>query len=149
MGFPSNPELGWYYVVNVAGEIGGVMYEVGDWIVWNGTSWDRIAGNRIVNLNQILTRSHADLQDIGSGDHHPQITNLTQITTREHVALQGIGENDHHAQIVNLTQVTTREHVALQNIGENDHHPRVHGDEAHSSDMGYLFYKGGWDASGG
>lgn len=48
MGYPSSPELGWYYVVSVAGEVEGVQYEVGDWIVWNGTSWDRVAGQRTV-----------------------------------------------------------------------------------------------------
>lgn len=42
--YPSDPELGWYYVVNVAGETGGVWYNVGDWIIWNGTGWDRLAG---------------------------------------------------------------------------------------------------------
>lgn len=42
MGYPVNPELGWYYVVNVAGEVEGVWYAVGDWIVWNGTTWDKL-----------------------------------------------------------------------------------------------------------
>jgi hypothetical protein len=44
MGYPIDPELGWYYVVSVAGEVGGVQYEVGDWIVWNGTTWDKLVG---------------------------------------------------------------------------------------------------------
>lgn len=70
MGYPTSPEVGWYYVVDVAGEVEGVQYEVGDWIVWNGASWDRVAGVRITNLSQILTRIHADLQGIGINDHH-------------------------------------------------------------------------------
>lgn len=48
MSYPSDPELGWYYVVSVAGEVAGVQYEVGDWIVWNGTSWDKLVGKRDV-----------------------------------------------------------------------------------------------------
>jgi len=46
--YPVDPELGWYYVVSVAGEVGGVQYDVGDWIVWNGTSWDRVVGRQLV-----------------------------------------------------------------------------------------------------
>ncbi len=44
MSYPIDPELGWYYVVSVAGEVDGVQYRVGDWIVWNGTSWDKLVG---------------------------------------------------------------------------------------------------------
>lgn len=40
--YPSNPELGWYYICSVAGTISTVSYEVGDWMVYNGTSWDKI-----------------------------------------------------------------------------------------------------------
>ena len=42
--YPDDPELGWYYVVSVAGETGGVFYRIGDWIIWNGTGWDKLAG---------------------------------------------------------------------------------------------------------
>ncbi|MBA7521566.1 hypothetical protein ES705_13673 [subsurface metagenome] len=46
MSYPVDPELGWYYVVNVAGEVEGVHFSVGDWIIWNGTSWDKLAGKQ-------------------------------------------------------------------------------------------------------
>lgn len=127
MGYPIDPELGWYYVVSVAGEVGGVYYEVGDWIVWNGTTWDRIAGERIVNLNQILTRQHVDLQEVLTSQHHVKTVS---------------GE-------ISLANMLERSHGSLTSITDGQHHPKVHGDESHSSDMGYLFYKGGWDASGG
>lgn len=42
--YPSDPELGWYYVISVAGEIATIWYNIGDWIIWNGTSWDKLAG---------------------------------------------------------------------------------------------------------
>lgn len=47
--YPSNPELGWYYVVSVDGDVGGVFYRIGDWIIWNGTSWDKLAGRSDVD----------------------------------------------------------------------------------------------------
>ncbi len=95
--------------------------------MWNGTTWDRIAGERIVNLNQILTRKHADLQEILESQHHAK-------TVSGEISLAGLLEKVHGS----LTSVT-----------KDQHHSEVHGDEAHSSAMGYLFYKGGWDASGG
>ena len=156
MGYPVNPELGWYYVVSVAGEVGGVYYEVGDWIVWNGATWDRIAGERIVNLNQIITRKHADLQEVLGSQHHDKTVSgeisLAGLLEKLHASLTGIGSGDHHVKTVSgeisLAGLLEKLHASLAGIGIDDHHPKVHGDESHSSDMGYLFYKGGWDASG-
>jgi len=145
MSYPIDPEVGWYYVVSVAGEVEGVQYEVGDWIVWNGTGWDRIAGNRIINLNQILTRAHADLQGIGVNDHHSQVVNLNQITTRVHADLQSIGASDHHAKTV----ASELGHNDLGGIGTDDHHTKLHGNEVHTGTFNFLLYKGVWDVSGG
>ena len=47
--YPNDPELGWYYVVSVAGRVGGVQYYVGDWIIWNGTGWDKLKGQTTVD----------------------------------------------------------------------------------------------------
>jgi len=40
--YPSEPETGWYYVCSVEGTISTVVYSVGDWLVYNGTTWDKI-----------------------------------------------------------------------------------------------------------
>lgn len=40
--YPSAPETGWYYVCSVAGTISGTPYAIGDWMVYNGTTWDKI-----------------------------------------------------------------------------------------------------------
>lgn len=40
--YPSSPETGWWYRISVAGTISSVEYAVGDAIVYNGTSWDKI-----------------------------------------------------------------------------------------------------------
>lgn len=40
--YPSNPEAGFYYIISVQGTISTTLYHVGDWIVYNGTSWDKI-----------------------------------------------------------------------------------------------------------
>ena len=40
---------GWYYVISVAGTIGGVSYTVGDWIVSDGSAWENIQGGGAVD----------------------------------------------------------------------------------------------------
>lgn len=40
--YPVGPAQGDYYVCSVAGTISGTAYTVGDWLAYNGTSWDRI-----------------------------------------------------------------------------------------------------------
>lgn len=66
---------GYYYVVNVAGttNIDGITdWEVGDWIIYNGTAWQKV-----------------DNTDAGAGN-----ANITQIAAAALLALQGAGTLD-------------------------------------------------------
>ena len=40
--YPVGPNQGDYYICNVEGTIGAVDYLVADWLVYNGTTWDKI-----------------------------------------------------------------------------------------------------------
>lgn len=40
--YPGSPSQGDYYVISVAGTIDGTGYDIGDWAVYNGSSWDKI-----------------------------------------------------------------------------------------------------------
>lgn len=40
--YPSSPSTGWYYIASVGGTISGTVYTVGDWLVYNGASWDKV-----------------------------------------------------------------------------------------------------------
>ena len=40
---PTDLSQGWYYVVSTAGLIGAVSFAVGDWMVYNGTTWDKVS----------------------------------------------------------------------------------------------------------
>ena len=40
--YPTTPANGYYYVISVAGTISGKVYEIGDWAVYNGTTWDKV-----------------------------------------------------------------------------------------------------------
>ncbi|MBA7566092.1 hypothetical protein ES708_07779 [subsurface metagenome] len=67
MSYPSDPELGWYYVVSVAGEVGGVRYEVGDWIVWNGTSWDKLIGKSdVMPVGAVIFYDGVGIANVGT-----------------------------------------------------------------------------------
>lgn len=40
--YPTTPSKGFYYVTSVAGTISSKAYDIGDWLVYNGTAWDRV-----------------------------------------------------------------------------------------------------------
>lgn len=42
--YPTTTSTGDYYVCNVAGTISGTYYAIGDWLVYNGATWDRVDG---------------------------------------------------------------------------------------------------------
>ena len=67
MSYPVDPELGWYYVVSVAGEVDGVQYAVGDWIVWNGTSWDKLIGKSdVMPVGAVIMYDGAGIVNVGT-----------------------------------------------------------------------------------
>lgn len=43
--YPTSPEQGDVWVASVAGTLVGTYYNIGDWMVYNGTSWDKIEGS--------------------------------------------------------------------------------------------------------
>ena len=40
--YPTPAAQGDYYIINVSGTIDAVLYSIGDWAVYNGSSWDKI-----------------------------------------------------------------------------------------------------------
>ncbi len=124
--YPSSPELGWYYVIDVAGEIEEEDFIIGDWIVYNGASWDKVAGERIVNLDQIPTRLHSDMQTILEDQHHSK---NHEINGDEHLITNPLDWNKINKTGSNLNQIATRLHNELQTIGADDHHTKYTDDE--------------------
>jgi hypothetical protein len=57
--YPIITSTGDYYVCSVAGTISGTDYAVGDWLVYNGATWDRIDGG---------VHPHAVTHTSGAGD---------------------------------------------------------------------------------
>lgn len=46
--YPSSPQKGYYWVVSVAGTIAGHAYSIGDWITYNGTTWNYVDNSSYV-----------------------------------------------------------------------------------------------------
>lgn len=57
--YPSNPVKGDTYKVSAAGEKDNVKYEIGDMIIYNGTSWDAIQANIDPTMYARLTHTHS------------------------------------------------------------------------------------------
>ena len=53
--YPVLTSTGDYYICNVAGSISGVDYFVGDWLAYNGTTWNRVEGSS--NFRSLLRTS--------------------------------------------------------------------------------------------
>lgn len=47
--YPTLPAQGNYWVVSVAGTINSVAYKVGDWLAYNGSSWNKIDNGQTVS----------------------------------------------------------------------------------------------------
>lgn len=57
--YPVSPEKGWYYVTSTAGNVSAQSYNIGDWIVWNGITWNRINNNPLID-SFILSKGNAN-----------------------------------------------------------------------------------------
>jgi len=47
--YPSGSDQGDYYIVSHAGTVSGTAYTVGDWAIFNGSTWDKIDAVDVVN----------------------------------------------------------------------------------------------------
>ena len=50
--YPQDPETGYFWIISTAGTIDGQEYQVHDWMVYNGSGWERIdARDDVVSVN--------------------------------------------------------------------------------------------------
>lgn len=68
--YPADPAVGDWYAISKDGTISGVAYVVGDQIVWNGSTWDKIPTGAIVTAvaGKVgdVTLEYGDLTDYTS-----------------------------------------------------------------------------------
>lgn len=78
-----------FYIVSVAGTVSGVDYYVGDWIIWNGTSWDRSANANLVY--SVNGQQGAVVIDIDSINAQAKLVSGTNIKTVNGNSILGAG----------------------------------------------------------
>jgi hypothetical protein len=69
--YPTSPAKGDYYIISVAGTISGIVYNIGDWAVYNGTTWDKIDNTEAIFLT---VENKTDTYDIVVGDSEKVLT---------------------------------------------------------------------------
>lgn len=65
--YPVGPEAGDYYIASVQGTISSVLYRIGDWLVYNGVSWDKVENSAYVPDADASTKGRIQLAGDISG----------------------------------------------------------------------------------
>ncbi|RKD19018.1 hypothetical protein BCY91_14165 [Pelobium manganitolerans] len=81
---------GWYYVINSAGTQQGLDFEVGDWIISNGTTWDKVSNNN--NVTSVAGKVGAvtlNKSDVGLGNVDNTSDLAKPVSTATQTALDG------------------------------------------------------------
>ena len=65
--YPAAPETGDYHIVDTAGNGSGNQHEVGDWIVYNGATWDAIDNtDKVDSVNGYVGTVSLGYSDVGA-----------------------------------------------------------------------------------
>jgi predicted nucleic acid-binding Zn-ribbon protein len=87
--FPSSPSQGDYYVVSVQGTISSHTYHVGDWIVYNGSSWDDIDNSQTVSsVNSKVGAVVLGSDDIAEGSTNKYFTDARAVSALQTITDQ-------------------------------------------------------------
>lgn len=82
---PASTTKGHYYVVSTAGTFAGITFGVGDWIISNGVTWDKVDNTDAVTMVAgrigAITLTYADITDLSSWTGSAAITTLGTIAT--------------------------------------------------------------------
>jgi hypothetical protein len=109
---------GYYYVVTVAGSTvidGSGAWTVGDWAVFNGSTWDQVQGNAsdVVSVNGLTGVVSITAASLGAatGGANSNITSLSGLTTALSINQGGTGSTTATGAITNL--------LPAQSVGTN------------------------------
>jgi hypothetical protein len=117
--YPADPETGWYYVVSVAGTAGGTAYNIGDWAVYNGTSWDKIDNtDSVSSVNGKTGAVELGAADIDIADSGELFTATTVEAALAEVKAQANALPQIHA--ANVGNGSSTDIVVTHNLGTRD-----------------------------
>lgn len=101
--YPTSPEAGDYYICSTGGTISGTEYSTGDWLVYNGTSWDKIDNtDQVSSVNTKTGAVVLDADDIDDSTTtnkfatQTELDNISSNTAASHTRLHTITDASDH-----------------------------------------------------
>ena len=98
--YPVGPTTGDAYIIQVAGDVGGDTYAVGDWMIYNDPSWDKVGSNTdVISVNDatgvVTVHEIKDTDDDLTNTRVSALTNSIAFTfggTQEKMSLTNEGD---------------------------------------------------------
>ncbi len=130
-GYPSSPEKGWFYIAIADALISGVDYQVGDWAVYNGISWDKVDNtDAVMSVNGklgVVVLNGTDIK-VGNGDTwtiEQRIVNIYAELNNRYTKAQTYSNTEIEQRITDLLGLANLQDTAIPNpnggfVFEND-----------------------------
>jgi len=145
----NNPDTGDYWVISGGGNIDGTDYYINDWIVWNGTAWERVnqqgaPGGAISDDPYDGTWSGKTEEPATKNALYDKIETLSLITISD--AVYGAGWNGviDEAPSRNAVYDKLYNHIS---VAPNDHHVKYTDSAAKTDCVLDQSFQVGWDGT--
>ncbi|HOH94958.1 MAG TPA: hypothetical protein PK612_02215, partial [Bacilli bacterium] len=119
-GYPSSPEKGWFYIAIADALISGVDYQVGDWAVFNGSTWDKIDNtDAVMSVNGklgVVVLNGTDIP-VGNGDTwtiEQRIVNIYAELNNRYTKAQTYSNTEIEQRITDLLGMVNLQDTAVE-----------------------------------
>lgn len=118
--YPLSPEKGWFYISIGNGIIGGVDYQVGDWAVFNGSTWDKVDNtDAVMSVNGklgVVVLNGTDIP-VGNGDTwtiEQRIVNIYAELNNRYTKAQTYSNTEIEQRITDLLGMMNLQDTAIE-----------------------------------
>ena len=118
--YPLSPEKGWFYISIGNGIIGGVDYQVGDWAVFNGSTWDKVDNtDAVMSVNGklgVVVLNGTDIP-VGNGDTwtiEQRIVNIYAELNNRYTKAQTYSNTEIEQRITDLLGLANLQDTAVE-----------------------------------
>lgn len=119
-GYPATPEKGWFYISIANATISGVDYKVGDWAVYNGSSWDKVDNtDAVASVNGkigVVVINGTEIQ-VGNGDTwtiEQRIVNIYAELNNRYTKAQTYSNTEIEQRLTDLLGLANLQDTAIQ-----------------------------------
>lgn len=117
--YPSSPEKGWFYISIGNGTIGGVDFQVGDWAVFNGSTWDKVDNtDAVMSVNGklgVVILNGTEIQ-VGNGDTwtiEQRIVNIYAELNNRYTKAQTYSQNEIEQRLTDLLGMANLQDILI------------------------------------